>query len=135
MTMKLLTVLAFGLVLAGCQTAPPNPVADAQRPETVAFALYGGYVIAEKVAADLVENPNTPGSAKVALQLADAKASPVVEQLEPVAKQVASIRADIEAGGGSQTLLLTTIAKLNDWITQSAQLIKDVTDAVRGAQK
>lgn len=133
--MKTLTILGLLLVLAGCQTAPPNPVADAQRPETVAFALYGGFVIAEKAAGDIAANPETPGNVKVALKVADTKASPIVEQLEPLAKQVASIRADIEAGGGSPSLLETTIAKLNDWITQSAQLIKDMTDAVRGAQK
>lgn len=133
--MKTLTILGLLLVLTGCQTAPPNPVADASRPETVALALYGGFVIAEEAAADIVNNQATPQNVKDGLKAADIKASPVAEQLEPAAKAVEKVRADIEAGGGSQNLLLTTIAKLNDWVNQAAVLIKDLTDAVRGAKK
>lgn len=128
-------LFTLALLLTGCKTAPPNPVADASRPETVAFALYGGYTIAEEAAADIAANPATPANVKDGLKAADIKASPVAEQLEPNAKEVEKIRADIAAGGGSPSLLQTTIAKLNDWINQAAPLIRALTDAVMGAKK
>lgn len=131
-----LTLLGFALVLGGCATMHvANPVTDASRPETVAYALYGGYVIAEESAADIASNVNTPEAVKATLKAADIKVAPVAEQLEPAAKEVEKIRADIAAGGGSPSLLQTTIIKLNDWISQVAPLLRDLTDAVRGAKK
>lgn len=131
---NVLALIGFALVLAGCQTAPPNPVATAERPETVGLALYGSFVIAEEFGAGVAEDANTPPEVKAAIKAADVAVSPVAEQAQPIVKEVEKARADITAGGGSKNLLDTAVKKLNDWVTQAAGLIKNFTDAVRKAR-
>lgn len=127
-----MAALTVGL-LAGCQTA--NPVGSAERPETVALALTGSYTIVAEAAAAIVTNPATPPEVKASLKAVDAAAYPVVKQLQPLAAEVAHIRADLATGATTDEKLLVATTKLNDWITRAAPLIQNLTDAVRGAKR
>lgn len=129
-----LTSLAALAVLTASSCAS-NPVASASRPETVALALYGSFVIVEEAAADLNDSPNVSATIKAQLKAADAKASPVAEKLRPLAADVQKARADVAAATTTAAKLTAAIAAAQAGIDDAAPLISALTDLVKGAKQ
>lgn len=127
-------LLLILLLVAACNNrhiAIPAP----ENPETVALALYGGFVIAEEVAASIAEDPTTPAGVRAALIEADERAAPVAAQLRPAAQAVQNARTALAAGAGTQEQLIIAIQSLNQWIDEAAPLIQALTNLVTGSSR
>lgn len=137
---RLRTALLIPALLALCAfSCASNPFKTANtatadnKPETIALATYGTFVIAEESAADLISNPATPSAAKAAVKAADAAASPAVEHLRDAAIAVEQLRDAIKTGS-SAAGLPAALLKVNQLLTDVAPKIKALTDAYTAAK-
>jgi len=122
---------------SGCTTNPlktANAATSDNRPETLAFATYGMFVITEEAAATLKEAPGTPAAVKAALSKADALASPAAEELHTGALSVKAVRDSIKAGTADPSTLPAELAKMNALLTQDAPKIQALVDAYSKAK-
>lgn len=136
-----LLLLTAATTLAGCAANRPNPVASADRPEIVALAMYGSFVIAEEAAADIAEDPTTPQDVKNALAAVATAAAPIVAQARPIVAEIELIRSqlaeaeDPDSAKELQGKLLIASQNVNDWITRAAPLLQNLVSAVQQARK
>ncbi len=134
--MKRLATLAVAILLtglAGCSTLS-GPVDAAETVEQKAAAVYGTYVIALELAADVAENESTPDSVVVALADAGDAAQPVAVALLEALLEVNAIKAEFEAGETSEERLDLAIDNLNGWIDRAAPVIDALLKAVADAK-
>jgi hypothetical protein len=126
-------VVALLALTTACATTPAV-LPGMDRPEVVAFALYGSFVIVEEAAATIAENPATPPAVSAALIAADEAAVPYVRQLRPLAEQVEGLRAAVVSGQASVDELLAAVAELQRLLDQVAPLIRRFNDLVTEAR-
>lgn len=123
------------LALSACAVNPfktANTATADNKPETIALATFGMFVIVEEAAADLKENAATPPNVRDSLKQADALASPAAESLRDAAITVKGLRASISAGQGGD--LPGALLKLNQLLTDSAPKLQKLTDAFNKAK-
>lgn len=136
----LLPLIAAIPLLAGSSCSTPNPLATANtatadnRPESIAFATFGLFVITEEAAANLKEAPGTPQAVKDALKKADALASPAAEEIHDAALNVKAVRSAVAAGKADPSTLPTQLAKMNELLTADAPKIQALVDAYNHAK-
>jgi hypothetical protein len=134
--MKILAPI-IALLLAACTVNPlktANTATADNKPETIAFATFGMFVITEEAAATLKETPGTPQSVKDALKRADALASPAAEEIQTAAKAVSAARAAIAAGKADPSTLPVQLAKMNALLTADAPKLQALVSAYSAAK-
>lgn len=157
------TLMTMGavLALAACNACSVNPVKTANtatadnKPETIAFAVFGGYVIAEELGADIRELATTPQSVKDGLKAASIATAPAAESLRDAATTVRDVRKVIASGQECGTVVVPEstdpalkagkrfcladmpqlLNNVNTLLTETAPKIARFTDAVAAAKK
>lgn len=120
---ELLLVVLFGLGmltpvtvgLYGC-TELRSAYQAAETPAELAYVLAEHYAGLVKAAADLAQKPTTPANVIAALQVADAKAKPVVAQLRPLrdaylATRSAESEAELQAATDRAVLAIADLVR------------------------
>lgn len=125
-------VLALGLGLAlgtpACATTQNvNAVAAAQTLEQKTFALYGTFVWAEGVAADIAEDPDVPDEVALALYDGVRHARPPIRTAFELAVTAAAIRQGFRDGDVSAVL-----SELDDAYARARGPVSDLVALVKG---
>jgi hypothetical protein len=130
----LLLLAAWG----GCTSNPmktANTATVDNKPETIAFASYGLFVIAEEAAADIKEMSGTPQEVKDGLKEADRVASVGMESIHDLALTIKGLRDVVAAGGEGAEALPEKIDELNKLMTETAPKVQKFTDAINKAKE
>lgn len=151
--LPVLLVTSLALMGAACKPRDSNPIvtgctaAEGQKVSTelCAFATYGSFVVLEGQATDLAEQFDARArattdeataakyrSARDALIAAADRSKPVADTGVALLRQLALIRAEVDATSGQtkEERLLAATADLDRWLTQIGPLIVDLTTAV-----
>jgi hypothetical protein len=146
-------LLAAVLSLSAYTGCTSNPVKTANqatadnKPETIAFAVFGGYVIAGELGADIRELPATPQSVKDSLKAASIATAPAAESLRDAATTVRDLRRVVASGQtcGAVTVpagkrfclsdMPALLDNVNTLLTDTAPKITKFTEAVAAAKK
>lgn len=134
----------------GCTSNPvktANQATADNKPETIAFAVFGGYVIAEELGADILKLPTTPQSVKDGLKASSIATAPAAESLRDAATTVRDLRRVVASGQtcGAVTVpagkrfcladMPTLLNNVNVLLTDTAPKITQFTEAVAAAKK
>lgn len=128
----LVTAICLCILLTACAA---NPIKEAQTLDQKAFASYGQFVIYEELAANLVQDPNVPQAAKLALRSADAVAKPIADRGLDVIRVYDRVAAEVAAGTSSADKLAIATADLQSWIEQATPAVKGLVTAVKQVHK
>lgn len=123
--------LAVALGLSGCSTTAPLQVAETV--EQKAYASYGIYTIYRERAADVIQNRSVPDSAKLEIQKADARVSPVADGLLESTLKLTEIKDEFEAGAAVEGPMLTMVRNVEDWTERLEPVLVEFIAAVKGA--
>jgi hypothetical protein len=110
------------------QASPEN------RPEVVAYALQGSYVIVAERAATIAENPSTPASVKRTLVSLHEAASPLVKKLRPAADEYTALKAAAATGSTTPEKIAAALAELNRAIGDAAPAVNQLAGAITANQ-
>jgi hypothetical protein len=119
-------VFAIAVALSGCA---------GQTVEQKAFETYGTFVVAEEAAAALIQDPDVPEQAKVAIQLADSLAKPAADTLLEAALKAIEIKAAVDAGERPSEDLDAILGLLEELIAEVRPDVMKLLDAVGEATR
>lgn len=133
----LVVCLCVGLGLTSCAG---NPVATATKaaPEykaaTVAYALYGSYVIVARQAVTIAEDSTTPRVVVQALVAAHDQASPAAKKLRQAADNYSKVRDAYVAQETTLEKVTAAAATLAAIVDETAPKLQALSTEVGGAQ-
>ena len=131
-------VLISSLGATGC--GRNNPTATAMtataenKPETLAFALYGQYAVVLEVALKIAQNPETPTAVKKTLADLEAVATPAANQMRGAAKEYVTVRAALAAQASTPEKVAEALSQLNRILVDAAPKLQAFADATKGSQ-
>jgi hypothetical protein len=127
-------VLALGLVgSTGCVTVQPyDAVSAAETLEQRTFALYGTFVWAQGVAADVVEDPEVPDTVAKAVGDAVMVARPSVRTAFELAITAADLRRELRTGANVGDKLAAVLEDLGEAYTRAEPHVRSLVSLIGG---
>lgn len=130
----LVLALMLGTGTPGCATvAAHNPVAAAETPEQVAFAVYGTFAATQDLALEVVLNEGVPREIRRGVQRAEGLAKPAADALLVGAQAVLRARAAFNAGAGPAEHVHTALAELERLTREAQGPVAQLVAAVQAA--
>lgn len=126
--MALLLVYA-ALALGACAN---NPITAAETHAQKAFAISASYNIVLESAADIVEDRSAPLELRRQIQAAEARTTPVVNELEDAFAEYQVIAAEWRQGQTTEERLNLAADNLARWITNAERALIELAAAVKG---
>jgi hypothetical protein len=128
------TVLALGLVgSTGCVTVQPyDAISAAETLEQRTFALYGTFVWAQGVAADVVEDPDVPDVVAKPIGEAVLAARPPVRAAFELAISAADIRRELKGGADVGDKLAAVLEDLAQAYTRAEPHVRFLVSLIGG---
>jgi hypothetical protein len=116
-----------------CVTVQPyDAISAAETLEQRTFALYGTYVWAQGVAADIVEDPEVPDSVAKAVGNAVVAARPPVRAAFELAVKAADIRRELRAGANVGDQLAAVLEDLGEAYTLAEPHVRQLVAVIGG---
>lgn len=124
-------LLLLPVLATACSIA--EPVKTAETPEQKGFALYATFVVMQEKAADVVEDPDTPGVVVEAIQKADRIAQPASKLLQAAAYQLQLARARLREVNDQTTLdeFQAALTTFNERLAEDGPKLEALIAAVR----
>lgn len=126
-------VTALLLACTGCSVL--QPVRVAETPEQKADALYATYVIFQRRAVAIAEQPATPDRVVQALARADAAAAPVMNSMYDALLLVNTVRDEVRAGETPEEQLTVVTLNLERWVDEAVPLVYALLEAVTSFER
>lgn len=129
-----LLALALGGSLPACATvADHNPVAAAETPEQVAYAVFGTFAATQELALEVVRSEDVPLELRRGVQRAEGLAKPAADALLVGAQAVLRARAAFDSGTGPAEHVGTALAELERLTREAQGPVAQLVAAVQAA--